>query len=276
MLNASGEDIGDAAHIGNRNPIRYRGYYYDTETGLYYLKSRYYDPETGRFITIDDISYLDPETINGLNLYAYCGNNPVMNIDPNGNWKMPNWLKWLIGGVAFVGAVVLTVVTGGALAPVFIGMGVSVLSGGLIQGTINAIGGGSFWQGFADGMADGALWGGIFAFAGATVGAIKYAVKGGQGALAGSTKLTTITKGQKFDRFGSEYGRFITDVGTDVSKLALPSTNSGLKITLQATKNFRVYTGVIAPNFGSMGGGIQYVMRYSIKTLLKKGWLIIV
>ena len=58
------------------NPFRYRGYYYDTETGLYYLNSRYYDPETGRFISPDNLNYLEPETINGLNLYAYCENNP--------------------------------------------------------------------------------------------------------------------------------------------------------------------------------------------------------
>lgn len=55
-----------------------RGYYYDTETKLYFLKTRYYDPEVGRFITIDDISYIDAETINGLNLYSYCANNPVI------------------------------------------------------------------------------------------------------------------------------------------------------------------------------------------------------
>ena len=60
------------------NPFRYRGYYYDEETGLYYLNSRYYDPETGRFISPDSLKYLVPETCNGLNLYAYCGNNPVM------------------------------------------------------------------------------------------------------------------------------------------------------------------------------------------------------
>lgn len=65
-------------------PFRYRGHYYDDETGLFYLTSRYYDPETGRFINADDVSYINPETINGLNLYAYCGNNPVMNVDPNG------------------------------------------------------------------------------------------------------------------------------------------------------------------------------------------------
>lgn len=48
------------------NPFRYRSYYYDTETGLYFLQTRYYDPEIGRFITIDDISYLAPDTITGL------------------------------------------------------------------------------------------------------------------------------------------------------------------------------------------------------------------
>ena len=55
-----------------------RGYYYDTETELYFLKTRYYDPEVGRFISVDGIEYLDPETINGLNLYAYCNNNQIL------------------------------------------------------------------------------------------------------------------------------------------------------------------------------------------------------
>jgi RHS repeat-associated protein len=57
--------------LGALNPIRYRGYFYDVESGLYYLKSRYYDSETGRFINADDVGYLDPQTLNGLNLYAY-------------------------------------------------------------------------------------------------------------------------------------------------------------------------------------------------------------
>ena len=71
--------------IGNLNPFRYRSYYYDTETSLYYLETRYYDPDVGRFISPDSIEYLDPTSINGLNLYAYCGNNPVMYSDPSGN-----------------------------------------------------------------------------------------------------------------------------------------------------------------------------------------------
>ena len=78
--------------LANLNPFRYRGYYYDTETDLYFLKTRYYDPEIGRFISIDGISYLNPNAINGLNLYAYCNNNPVMAIDPNGDF----WLGLFI------------------------------------------------------------------------------------------------------------------------------------------------------------------------------------
>ena len=68
------------------NPFRYRGYYYDTETGFYYLNSRYYDPKIGRFINADDISVLDLTNIaiNGLNLYAYCLNNPVNDVDEDG------------------------------------------------------------------------------------------------------------------------------------------------------------------------------------------------
>ena len=75
--------------IGNINPIRYRGYYFDAETGLYYLQTRYYDPEIGRFISPDSTKYLDPESINGLNLYAYCLNNPVMYEDPSGHLAYP-------------------------------------------------------------------------------------------------------------------------------------------------------------------------------------------
>lgn len=71
--------------IGNVNPFRYRGYYFDSDTGLYYLRARYYDPEIGQFISPDDVSYMDFEAIGGLNLYAYCNYNPVMYSDPSGH-----------------------------------------------------------------------------------------------------------------------------------------------------------------------------------------------
>lgn len=68
-----------------------RGYYFDDELGLYYLQSRYYDPEIGRFISADSIEYINPEHVNGLNLYAYCNNNPIMNVDFTGHSWMSFW-----------------------------------------------------------------------------------------------------------------------------------------------------------------------------------------
>ena len=119
------------------NPIRYRGYYYDEETGLYYLKSRYYDPETGRFLNADDISYLAPETINSLNLYAYCGNNPVMRIDENGN----AWWDWLLGIVVIVAAVGLSIMTAGLATPISAALG-GGLFGSIVGGAVaGAVGG---------------------------------------------------------------------------------------------------------------------------------------
>ena len=68
-------------HLATYNPIRYRGYYFDDETGWYFLHARYYSPEWRRFISPDDTAYLDLQNVNGLNLYAYCKNNPVMYVD---------------------------------------------------------------------------------------------------------------------------------------------------------------------------------------------------
>ena len=68
------------------NTIFYRGYYFDEDLCLYYLTTRYYDPNIGRFISPDDISYLGANgDLNAYNLYAYCSNNPVMYSDPSGH-----------------------------------------------------------------------------------------------------------------------------------------------------------------------------------------------
>lgn len=71
--------------IANANPFRYRGYYYDSETGYYYLQSRYYNPEWGRFISADDFNYVNNSKPINLNAYCYCADNPIMRSDPTGN-----------------------------------------------------------------------------------------------------------------------------------------------------------------------------------------------
>ena len=79
-----------ASTIGQYNPIRYRGYYYDSETGFYYISSRYYDPEIGRFINADttEVLSVSPMSMADKNLFAYCDNNPIVRVDIEGNvWE---------------------------------------------------------------------------------------------------------------------------------------------------------------------------------------------
>ena len=85
VTNASGTAIAaNASHVANYNPFRYRGYHYDADTGFYYLRSRYYDPAIGRFINAD--SYVSTgQGFIGLNMFAYCGNNPIVYSDPTGS-----------------------------------------------------------------------------------------------------------------------------------------------------------------------------------------------
>ena len=80
------------------NPLRYRGYYYDIETGFYYLQSRYYDPANHRFINADSYASTNPMDAIACNMFAYCNNNPVMGADPTG--------KSVIGIIGIIIAVV--------------------------------------------------------------------------------------------------------------------------------------------------------------------------
>ena len=116
VTDASGKAITDPLHIANINPIRYRGYYYDAETGLYYLQSRYYDTTTRRFLNADEILGANSD-INALNLYAYCGNNPVVREDDKGN----AWFASMFVGVItqYVGDVVGNVLEGKSGVEIF-------------------------------------------------------------------------------------------------------------------------------------------------------------
>ena len=124
VLDAAGTENTSDDFIGNINPIRYRGYYYDRETNLYYLINRYYDSETGRFISPDQVGYalMGAEEPNGLNIYAYSLNNPIMGVDPTGQAV---WWEWLLFGITVVAATAIgiaaTVMTSGLASAVLAG-----------------------------------------------------------------------------------------------------------------------------------------------------------
>ena len=91
-----------ASTLGKNNPFRYRGYVYDEETGFYYLQSRYYNPEVGRFIS-SDVLLSTGQGVLGHNAYAYCGNNPVCRSDASGyKWWEYAW-NWVCGAAQDVG-----------------------------------------------------------------------------------------------------------------------------------------------------------------------------
>ena len=97
VYDSSAKVLTDPTSIANLNPLRYRGYYYDAETGFYYLQSRYYDPAICRFINADG---LFTDGFIGANLFAYCANNPVNTTDPTGNFAITATVALITFGIA--------------------------------------------------------------------------------------------------------------------------------------------------------------------------------
>ena len=107
-----GAKITKASFIGHINPLRYRGYYYDRETRLYYLQSRYYDFAICRFINADTFATTDANGFLSANMFAYCENNPIMWIDPTGHF-LSEIIGFVKTAVDEIGKAV------GALSPVY-------------------------------------------------------------------------------------------------------------------------------------------------------------
>ena len=124
---AWGRVVYSTGTLANINPLRYRGYYYDTELQMYYLGSRYYDPQVKRFINADHANLIAANTygLTDKNYFSYCDNNPVMRIDDGGGF----WGE-VLTGVAIIAGVTAVA----ALA---------VVTGGISVGVVTAVGGGS-------------------------------------------------------------------------------------------------------------------------------------
>ena len=118
--------------LAERNPLRYRGYYYDKESGFYYLQSRYYDPATRRFVNADDATMIGVNSnFASFNLYAYCGNHPILRSDENGqfwNTILGTISGAIVGGVtaALSGTNVTAGILSGALSGAISGAAVDI------------------------------------------------------------------------------------------------------------------------------------------------------
>ena len=116
--------------IGALNPLRYRGYYYDTETGFYFLQSRYYDPTVGRFINVDGQLSGVGGDMQGYNLFAYCQNDPVNMSDPTGHWPKLSTIYTAVAITAFaVAAVAFAVASCGVAVPGLVAVGSGMIIG---------------------------------------------------------------------------------------------------------------------------------------------------
>ena len=209
--------------LGNENPFRYKGYYYDVETSLYCITTRYYDPEIGRFISPDSVEYLNPQNINGLNLYAYCGNDPINYADPSGH--------------AFISALLIS-----------IGIGIAVglagqLTSDLVTSAINGEWTFSSWEMYLGAGLGGALAGALFAVG--TGGFVTGALSGGLTSFVGNglemahgkqdidiTSLLVNTFAEAF--IGGITGSLINVKGINAGRSSLQKS---FKIGLSAVKN---------------------------------------
>ena len=254
---------------------------YDAETGFYYVSSRYYDPEIGRFINADgEISGVGGEIL-GYNLFAYCQNNPVNMCDPDGNW--PKWAtKIAIGvGAVLVGAAIVaaTAATGGAAAA-FVSAAVTGLKAAAVSGVIGAVVSGTkeavkqykskgnlknsskdilneATNGFANGvMTGGIMSGGSQAISGAFKVAANLGVPTGRnGGVAISEHIRALSpnhingfeSGGTILKIGSKYKNVRFDVGVQ--------SLFHMNVQISKTLNYHIPIGIFGS--GLIGGGMN-------------------
>jgi len=134
---ADGKKTTDATFIGHINPLRYRGYYYDRETRLYYLQSRYYDFANCRFINADTFATTDANGFLSANMFAYCENNPIMRVDPDGSSPLSLVINTLVGaGVAAASAAINANIAG---SPISTGDLIKAAAVGAVSGFLSSL-----------------------------------------------------------------------------------------------------------------------------------------
>ena len=222
--------------IGHINPLRYRGYYYDRETRLYYLQSRYYDFANCRFINADTFATTDANGFLSANMFAYCENNPIMRLDPDGSSPLSLVINTLVGaGVAAASAAINANIAG---SPISTGDLIKAAAVGAVSGFLSSV---SPVQDMT--AAFGATVSAVVTFA----GAMNSGSSIGEAALSSVVAATSTYVSSKLgaSAFGSAVGKSV-DVGkgiiglyTSVSMEGLASSGRAARQIYQSTRRKR-------------------------------------
>lgn len=241
VYNAWGEIISATGTMAEINPLRYRGYYYDSETGFYYCKSCYYDPEICRFISADS-NFSTGQGFSGYNMFAYCLNNPLVYIDDEGEWAhlaigaVAGGIIGMVSSIATQKAtygsvdvvdVIISTVTG-AIGGVVAASGVGLL-GQVAVGATTSAANSSFtqWRDISTGRQSGG-WDWNSFREDVVVGAV-IGLAGGRGASSGNTKGIMQSGKQVIQRIVSG-----DDIGKAVSYYMQTAHQAGGKNVLVA------------------------------------------
>ena len=249
--NAWGKVLSATGTMAAINPIRYRGYYFDSDSGLYYLKSRYYDPNLQRFINSDTIPSTGQKFI-GANMFAYCLNNPVGLYDTDGNFPVVIVAAMIVGGA--VGAMVGGVF--GAINAKASGQDPRI---GAIYGAIT-------------GAATGVITGIVGAGSAVAVG-VKVAAVATNAAIAGYSDYESQKRQYSLESEKSgKTENFKVDKTSIAISAASASIGSVLGLHLTTAKNVAevVLTGITSGKFASMAVGAVEMMSRAFLKLFRK------
>ena len=227
--------------LGTLNPLTYRGYVYDYETGLYYVSSRYYDPVWGRFLN-SDVLISTGQGLLGNNMFAYCRNNPVCRKDITGTTDV---------ACADDGTDLLDEEK-------------SFNGGKISNGNSNSGTNGFGYSSSNAGNASSSVSPTAQTNASNPTTALQPYYPPNDG-FKGEVQKVTLQPGTLVQRTGGLGGKYVAPAGTPTQKLSLPYEQLGQPTTtLEVRQPVVVSAGFVAPWFGQIGGGVQYKLDYPL------------